>query len=84
MHGNMSLRTNLIFLLLVPAVCNADPYDEAAKKTAEAVYAKLDGQKYVEQFADKHLPKQLREFVEQWGFYGKLLIEKRVEVKWTF
>lgn len=74
----------LTLVLMGASASPAEPYDEATKKLGEAlvVYTGLD--KDVDRFIKRTLPPEAVKFAEQWGTVGKLVTEKRLELKWTW
>ncbi len=75
---------NGVILLSTNIVQAAPPYEEAAKKTLEAIYIHNKIDVMLTRYAENNLPPELRDIIAQWSFYGKFIIEKKVEYTWKF
>lgn len=81
---NFLRKISIAILLFTNVSQAAPPYEEAAKKTLEAIYIHNKIDVMLTQYAENNLPPELRDLIVQWSFYGKFIIEKKVEYTWKF
>lgn len=79
------LSVNLICsILLLAAPAQAGAMEEGIKKATEAFIIQYGIDKHVENYIKDKVPKEYLEFAQQWSLIGKIIVEQKVEYKWTF
>jgi hypothetical protein len=73
-----------LVLLAMALPCRASAYDTALRTAMQAAVKQSEVDKMVEEYVKRKVPEPLIVFVSNWSVVGKVVVEKKLEVKWTF
>lgn len=75
----------ILVLSFAPAsYANEAEYNPALKKLAQAYYKYSDLDDFTKALEKKYVPKEIKKYGATLGVINALLIEKRIQLKWSF
>lgn len=74
----------IILFMIVSFAAQADAYEDAIKTVGNVIYKEYGYEKNLNEYLQKQVPEDYKEFVNNWSVFAGMLVNKEVRLEWKF